>query len=619
MEFVDVVFPLKLGPLTYEVPKDLKGAVRPGMLVEAEVKRTLKRGVVLKPRLSPPGGRIKPIEGLAGDAPVLSNHMLSLITWMSEYYFSNEGEVLKSIFPREFFHGVRARGSRKKDEPERLEARMPASPYGLDDKAREAIDEMRGNIRKRYYKTWLHHAPTTDYELLFLLEALEGTRNVMVLAPDLERVRQVYRLLEGRFGERAVLYHSGMSRGRRSGALERIASGRADIVVGSRSAVFAPLREVSLIAVTQEESTAYKEERGVRYNARDIAVMRGYLEGATVLLSSVCPSVESFHNAEKGKYVMLRSAPQHMYPLVRVMRKRGLEPISKKVREAVEARIKKDERVMFVVNRLGYSMLRCGECGHMEACPGCDIPLVYYKAEKALRCNYCGRGAPLPERCPRCGGAGLGPSGAGIERVEEELKALHPVEVTGRRGSALKVLMDDSSRLVVGTKLLARRAGVDHPFSIAAVLNADSYLYMPDFRSTERAFQELVYTAGKVRPGGHLIVQTRNPRAPLFRYLRRFDFGRFYRDELGAREALGYPPFKKIVLITFEAGGEPAVRVARGVEVLGPVQSVSKRGKKVWKVLLKSGDRKALRLAVLDITRRHGGRKASVDVDPVRV
>jgi primosomal protein N' (replication factor Y) len=617
MNLVDVIFPLALGPLTYEVPPELRGAVRPGALVEAEVKKSVRRGVVLKPSPFPPGAALKPLRGLVGESPVLSGPMLSLVTWMSEYYFASEGEVLKSIFPREFFQGVKARASKKADEV--LEIKSPTSPYGPDKNVIEALEDVRNSIEEQKYRTYLHHAPSTNQELMFLLEALEGAGSAIVLAPDLERVRVLKKLLDERFGERVVHYSSGMSRGKRSEAIDRVTTGKADIVIGSRSAVFAPLKEVSLIAVTQEESTAYKEERGVRYGARDIAVMRGYLEGATVLLSSICPSVESFHNAEKGKYRMFVSPRQGEPPAVRVLRRRGLGHITRKAREMAESRIRRGERVMFVANRLGYSMLRCEDCGHMEECPSCGIPLMHYKREKALRCNYCGRRSPLPEKCPGCGGHGLGPSGAGIERIGEELGSFHPSELKSGKGSALKVLMDDSRKLVLGTKVLAKRAGLDRPFSLAVVLNADTYLYMPDFRSAERAFREMVYTAEKLRPGGQLLVQTRNPRAPLFRYLRMFNFRRFYAEELAAREALGYPPFSKMVLITVDGDKEPRTKSQKDVEVLGPVRSLSKRGKKVWKLLLKSNDRQAMRSTVLAAVKGLRGRKVSVDVDPVSV
>lgn len=620
MEYFDVIFPLNLGPLTYRKPRGHKGPLAPGTLVRAEIKKSIKKGIVLGPAIAPPHGQadaFKEISEVMG-GPVLSPAMLKLISWMSEYYLAREGVVLKAVFPREYFEGVRPRG-----KAPAAGAGCPAPPGVLDAESVGALERIREHSHKRLYRTFLLHCPSTGHELSFVLQAAMCMRNLIILCPEHAGTRRLAGLLGEAAGDRLAVLHSGISRGRRAEVVERISSGLADIVLGSRSAVFAPLKEVSLIAVLREEDPSYKEEGGIRYNARDMAVMRGYLEGAPVLLSSICPSAESFHNARTGKYELIEAATRAKRPKVRLIDMRGARSsISGRLLQDAKRRLQKKERVMFLINRRGYSMLQCGDCGDVVLCGRCSSPLVFYKADKALRCHRCGLKAAPPRNCPRCSGL-LEPSGAGVERLEEELKALNPLAVDSRRKAALKVLSEADVRLAIGTKLLARRPELGEGFSLAGVLNADAYLYAPDFRSRERAFEDLLYAADRVSPGGELVLQSRNPGAPLFRYIRRFDFRGFYEDELMEREALMYPPYSRMALITIEGVGEGAdmprpVRLRQvEVEVLGPVPALTKRGRRVWKILLKSPTSKALRPAIRQVLGGLKGLKTTVDVDPM--
>lgn len=615
MRYVDVIFPLKLGPLTYGVPDALKGAVAPGVMVEAEVKKSVKRGIVKGPAAEVPKGKLKPLKTVIGDGPALGTPMLKLIQWMAGYYFAREGEVLKTVMPGEFFEGVKPRG--------RGETPLMAAPPGvvLDEAARSAVEAISAAAWEGRYGTFLLHAPSTRYELSFLLEALLGMKNAIIVVPDHAWIKHVAGAVAEAVGEqRLALYHAGLSRGRRSEALRRIREGKADVVLGSRGAVFAPLKRVSFIAVLQEESTAYKEERVVRYGARDMAVMRGYEEGAPVLLSSICPSVESFYNAESGKYTLIEPPSPALRPKVRVVDMRRTESsISPTLRNAAEARLRRGEKVMLYINRKGFSMLRCAECGHFETCPRCNVPLVFHKGGRVLRCGYCGRQAAPPEVCPACGGFELKPAGAGMERVEEEVGELGPVGVEKKTKGRLEVIAEAGGGLAVGTKVLTRSAALGGAFSLVGVVNADGYLYAPDFRSAERAWQDLMYAADRVKPGGQLIVQTRRPGSRLFGYLRSFNTRRFYAGELKERESLGYPPHSRMALITIEGENAPKELgvSAEGAEVLGPVPAISKQGRKVCKVLIKAPSRAELKAAVEGVLARLKDRGAKLDIDPV--
>ena len=611
MEFYDLVFPQNVGALTYRVPEHMRGALEPGMLVSAEIRKSVRRAVAMRPRREPPEGRLKEIVSLDSEGPVLRGPMLRTIEWMADYYFSNEGSVLKSILPREFFERVKARGSRHSV----AEAPSAYSPGPLDGKSLEGAALVRESVAGRCYRTFLYHAPSTRDELAFALEAIRDAEGVVVLVPEHTGMRYVERAVRDVAGERLALFHGGLSGGARSQALERILSGEADVVLGSRSAAFAPLGRVSLIVVVHEDNPSYKSDSGVRYSARDMAVLRGFEESATVLLTSICPSVESWHNASAGKYTLIEGAPRGLRPSVRVMdSRRAGGAIGRKLREAAASRIAKEGRAMFVINRGGYSMLRCADCQNVLSCEGCGVSLVYHKKEGRLRCSYCGSGGAPPEVCPSCGGL-LEPAGAGIERVLEEVEELGPAEA---EGGGLGVLSDTGERLVVGTRRIARHEAGEG-FALTALLNADSYRYVPDFRATERAFRELVYLADKTAPGGQLFVQTANPRAPLFSHIRRFDFAGFYRRELSVRRELGYPPFTRLVLVSSTGAPLAGNHDFKEVEVLGPVPALTKRGKRISKLLLKSSSRKALRLALRRLLKGRPSREITVDVDPIWV
>jgi len=621
MEFADVIFPLNLRPLTYRVPPALMGSVRPGAMVSAEVKKSVKKGIVLEASAAVPSGRVKELKAVEGEAPALSAAMLRLIRWMAGYYFSTEGSVLKGILPAEFFHAVKARSA----PGDYLDAGRLVPPAVLTETVRRSAQEVGESAFRKAYRTFLLHAPSTSFEVSFLLEAAADARNVIVLIPDRAGIEGLAASLAAAFGGRRIaLLHGGLSAGRRSEELGRIARGEADIVVGSRGAVFAPLRDVSLIAVLREESAAYKAESGVRYGARDIAVMRGWHEGATVLLSSICPSVESFHNASAGKYFLIEPREKPVRPKVKVMDMRGKEGVlSRALREAASSAVRKGERVLLYINRKGFSLLECRDCGFLAECPDCGVPLMFHKSGKALRCGYCGRQSAPPQVCPSCGSHRLGPVGAGMERVEDALQELHPTGVDTSKRGLLRVIAESDSRLLVGTRTLTRSEELRGSVAVAGIINADAYRYFPDFRSSERAFQDFVYTAEAVKPGGQLIIQSRNPGAPLFRHLRLFNFKGFYREVLGERRGLLYPPFSRLALLSVPRAGSRPPSVGRAgagrAQVLGPVAAVSKRGKKIWKVLVKAPDRAALRPAVEALLDALKGQKVTVDVDPVDI
>ncbi|MDP2168519.1 MAG: primosomal protein N' [Thermodesulfovibrionales bacterium] len=606
MAFYDVIFPLKLGPLTYSGPSGLA----PGMLLSAEIKKTQTRGILLGPAKEAPHGKIKEISSVIGDKPILHKPMLSLISWMADYYFTKEGIILKEVFPHDFLQ--------KTDGPF-FEAGSPALGYEGSVPPDAVIRTISGNMEKNYYKTFLLHAPSTGYQTDLLMELIRGRGNILILCPEIAYAKYVSDALSKEAGDRLSVMHSGMTISRRRKAMERALRGESDIVIGSRSALFAPLKGVSLIAVLNEESASYKKENGVMYNVRDMAVMRGYLEGATVLLSSICPSVESYYNAKGGKYTPLKPDVQAKRPKVRLIDMRSSKKtspsISKTLFDKTAFNLRNGKKAAFLINRKGYSILECEECGNVEACENCGIPLVFYK-DRTLRCHYCGIKKEAEGACTRCRSVKMKMPGAGIERVEEEIRGLFNMETLRLEGKKPDIhLIEAGGQVVIGTKIIARRPELKERFSLIAVLNADSYLQMPDFRSAEKAFQEFLYLTERASPDGEILIQGRSLRYPLFKYMKNYGFEGFYEEELKSRHELMYPPFSKTALITWQ-GDAATLPEIKDIDILGPVSAPGKKGGKLWKALIKANSREGLHKGIRALLRKLPG-SPSVDVDPV--
>ncbi len=667
MEFIDILFPLNLGPLTYRCPEEFSGVLRPGMIVGAPIKNKLVKGIVIGKALKIPSGEIKDIYKVYSKAPILSSDMINLLKWMSGYYLTEQGIVLKNMLPKEAFTKVKQRKGRARGDKEGSERGWRDYRLHIININDKAISSLVDSISQNTFRTFLLHAPSSTYEYSFLTEMLTKTRNAILLIPELSLINNFYPSLNERFGERVCLLHSGLSRGKRSEAIERILSGDSDIVLGTRSAVFAPLKKVNFIAVLHEHSSSYKQEDGPRYHGRDIAVMRGYLEKATVLLSSICPSLESVYNCRKGKYTLIKPEGDIEKPKVRIIdmkHERLLKPhLSKKVIDASMRYIKNNKKVMFVINRRGYSTLvQCTECNYIEECPGCKVPLVFHKQGMLLKCHYCGHMCKVPESCRRCRSYNIEFLGAGTQKIQEDIEKLLGIKTLrldsdiSRKKSEIEELIGaiykDDVKIIIGTKLMTRRVVVNVGFSMAAILNTDLFLNQPDFRSTEKTYQEISFITEKIAPAGEIFIQTRMPQNYLFKWLKNYDYASFFREELTRRKSLRYPPYTRLLLIKFVSKRDisvklseiinktmkiipphsPLVKGGRGdyeikrmdekVEILGPNVKKSIQGKYEFKVLLKSSIRGVLHTVakrIMEVFKDSKDVKIKVDVDPISI
>lgn len=603
------------------------------MIVSAPLRNRTAKGVILEATASPPAGPIKEFSSIDSDFPILGKGMLKLLCWMSDYYLASEGSVLQQIVPKELFVRIKSRKAAKKGEGPRL---------SLLDVPQEEVSVILESAADKQYRTFLVSAPSTNYEYSIISKLLHAAlRNVIVIFPEVSRAETFYSAAAGFLDDRACLLHGGISRGKRSESLSGILSGRHDIVIGTRAALFAPIKNVSLIAVVHEDSGSYKLEEGIRYNIRDVGVMRGFLEKCTVLLSSVTPSIESSFNALTKKYISLKPAVPVRRPRVTIIDMRYAKKIrpgiSKEVFDAARNKLKAKKKVMFVVNRRGYStLLLCADCGHEERCDNCEIPLVMHRDEKVLKCHYCGKVSAIPERCGRCGGLHIELRGAGTQRVQEEIEELFGMGSLRFDSDGLKKksevrkllgsLSGDSSNVIIGTKMMTKRIGPAEKFSLAAVLNTDAHLNFPDFRASEKAYRELSTVIDLAEPDGDVMVQTRLPQNSLFQHLKKGDYDAFVKEELAARKELAYPPYSKLMKITLSGNSRLAdafvakIRdVGKGIEILGPAASKNKKGEEELSVFVKSGSRKSLNDAARSALLKYEGVKdlrIVVDVDP---
>src|SRR5205809_1178337 len=430
----------------------------------------------------------------------------------------------------------------------------------------------------------------TEIYLQAIRAALERARTAIVLVPEISLTPQTVERFKGRFAEAqdaVAVLHSHLSEGERHDEWHKIHSGRARIVIGARSAVFAPLKNLGLIVVDEEHETTYKQEEAPRYHARDVAVVRAKIEKCVVVLGSATPSLESYHNAAIGKYrlvTLTQRVDQNQMPLMRVVdlrqeRRKAKKAtiLSEKLSQAIADRLEKREQTILFLNRRGFSTsVLCSNCGEARNCPNCSVALTFHQhflqgtsgrrgetMSGRLSCHLCGHTAAVPKKCPACGQDALIYYGFGTEKVESTVAQIFPKAVV-RRMDADSMTRKEAYRetlrnfrtgkidILVGTQMIAK--GLHFPnVTLVGIINADLALHLPDFRAGERTFQLLTQVAGRAGRGetpGEVFVQTYTPFSPSIQFARHHDFAGYFQQELEFRERCDFPPFKHAVLIT---------------------------------------------------------------------
>ncbi len=446
-----------------------------------------------------------------------------------------------------------------------------------------------------HHSTFLLHGVTgsgkTEVYLQALAHALEQGKGAIVLVPEISLTPQTVERFKARFSSGKLqtlvaVLHSHLSAGERHDEWHKIRQGRARIVIGARSAIFAPVEPLGLIIVDEEHEHTYKQEEAPRYHARDVAIMRGRMENAVVVLGSATPSLESYYNCKRGKYTLLelpeRVDDQKM-PHVRVVDMRqaargekGIPIFSPQLKEAITQRLERKEQTILFLNRRGYSTsLQCPKCGHVCECPNCSIALTYHRPDQKLCCHICGYVEKVPTVCPneKCKNPAIRYAGLGTQRVEETLVKLFPqarvcrmdADTMKRKDDYRKTLGDfrtGKTDILVGTQMIAK--GLHFPnVTLVGIIYADLALHQPDFRAGERTFQLLTQVAGRAGRGdveGEVFVQAFTPFHPAIQYARRHDFAGFYEQEIEFREQLKYPPVSRIALLTLKGRNEGKVK-----------------------------------------------------------
>jgi primosomal protein N' (replication factor Y) len=460
----------------------------------------------------------------------------------------------------------------------------------------------------------------TEVYLQAIDHALKHGKGAIVLVPEIALTPQTIERFRGRFGDTVAILHSHLSSGERHDEWHRIHDGEARIAIGARSAVFAPVKDLGLIVVDEEHENTYKQEEAPRYNARDVAVMRGRLEGCAVVLGSATPALESFYNARNGKYrlVELKHRVDHRsMPFMRIVDMRveaertgRVSVFSRDLVDAVRKRLDQAEQVMLFLNRRGYATsLTCPKCGHVAMCGQCSIALTYHRHDESLKCHVCGDMHPVPERCPGCQDPAYKLTGIGTQRVEVAVGKIFPgakvtrmdADSTSGKDSHRRILADfrvGKIDILVGTQMIAK--GLDFPnVTLIGVLNADSSLHMPDFRAGERTFQLLTQVAGRAGRGelpGEVIVQTFTPFHQAIQAARQLDYDGFCDKEFEYRRELGYPPFGRLLCVAVRGAAEDKVlgavelfaeqlktRLPPSVQVAGPAPAPLARAKGLFR------------------------------------
>ena len=591
-------------------------------------------------QLTTPNYKIKPILGIADPAPFFSPEMLKLVRWISDYTCSPIEMCLKAAVPaavlkantkprqllfvdpvdaektkkctftpyqcelmenirrvgggwmqqlcREFsttpatLRAIAKRGGvviesrNQRRDPLAGRNVLPSKPLLLNEMQRAALDK----IVMADSPVLLHGVTgsgKTEVYLQAIAHELGCGRGAIVLVPEISLTPQTVRRFAGRFGNKVAVLHSALSDGERYDEWHRIRTGEARVVVGPRSAVFAPVRDIGLIVVDEEHDTSYKQDETPRYNARDVAVMRGLYEKCKVVLGSATPSLESWHNVRQGKYTIASIAkrvaghpmPQvHIVNLAEECQERGSAPIfSKFLLDAIAERNRRGEQTILFLNRRGYSRIfECESCGRVMECPQCSVAYTYHSADSCLRCHICGGWTMPPSACTECGSREFSHTGIGTQRAEQALAKCFPrarilrmdADSTSRKNSHDEILSRFRAReadILIGTQMIAK--GLDFPnVTLVGVLNADASLNMPDFRAAERTFQLIAQVsgrAGRADKPGEVFIQTFHPHEPVIQLAADAKFDRFADAELAERKEAGLPPYVKFATALFKA------------------------------------------------------------------
>lgn len=511
-------------------------------------------------------------------------------------------------------------------------------------------------------KTFLLYGVTgsgkTEVYMNIIEKAINKGMSAIMLVPEISLTPQIVERFALRFGDNIAILHSGLSDAEKYDEYRKITMGKVRIVVGARSAIFAPLTNIGVIIIDEEHTATYKQENHPRYHARDIAILRSEYHNCPIVLGSATPSLESFARAMNKNYellVMKKRANNMVLPDVHIVDmkeeiKRGNYTFSKLLIDKINEKISKGEQVILLLNRRGYSpLIKCSKCGEVEKCPNCDISLTYHKSSDSLKCHYCNYTKKCPSKCMKCGSTDIKGIGLGTEKLEQEIIDKFKARVirmdadtTSKKGMHEKIIKEfglGKYDILLGTQMIAK--GLDFPkVTLVGVINADMSLCVPDFRSSERTFQLLSQVSGRAGRGkypGEVIIQTFNPEHYSIRYAKNHDYLNFYKEEMAIRKQLNYSPYYFITLVRisckdYEEGFKHANKIKDYLEknlssdtiLLGPTMASMFKINNIYNYQCIIKYKKDLKLKdtlinIDNIYKTNNKVNVEIDVDPIRL
>lgn len=663
----------------YSIPENLKSQLDIGKLVRVPFGNRLETGYCVGFTDKPDVDETKEIKYVIDKFPSIDNDMLKITKWISDYYRCGWGEALEAAVPGSVKMGIKEKTIKlarlaRSDNDDDIKKEADYLPNNdatkdvirpvLTAEQQNAVDIIKDKLQKGGFGVILLQGVTGSGKTEVYLQAIEIAISLnlssIALVPEIALTPQTIRCFKTRFSEIAIM-HSNLAEGDRREQWQKIKDGAVNVVVGTRSAVFAPVNKLGVVIVDEEHESAFKQENTPRYHARDVGIMRAMYNNALVILGSATPSLESYYNAVTGKYAhvfMSKKIEKMIPPSVEIVdmgeeyrQRKGCCYLSRRLENCMRQTLSENGQIILFLNRRGFApFINCRRCGFVLKCKSCDITLTYHKKTNNMVCHYCSRTQIPPKDCPECAMPDIKYQGFGTERIEEEINRKFPGQRVLRmdsdtmrgRGShekAFSDFLDGRANILLGTQMIAK--GLDFPnVTLVGVISADTALNMPDFRSSEKTFQLLAQVSGRTgrgHKGGHVIIQSFNTNHYSIQSASKADYNGFARDELEFRRQLNYPPYGRIIRIIFLGKYEEKVkntalmltdRLRQGAErkgnriqVLGPAPaSINKiKDKFRWHTILKAPKNRLLHDIIglinydLPVSR---GTQITIDVDP---
>ncbi len=618
--YAEIALPVPVdGTFTYIIPDEIKEEIAPGCRVMVPFGRRRMTGYVISTHSDTPEGfKLKKISELSDTEPMITPALLELAGWMAEYYVHSLGEVLRAILPASL------KGKGRKKPAVTSDSMFPEDEHRpeLTAEQKKAFTAITGSIGRKEFARYLLFGVTgsgkTEVYLRCIEEALADGGRAIVLIPEISLVPQTTARFRIRFGERVAVIHSRLTGPQRASIWRDAAAGRVDVVIGARSAVFVPLKDLRVIVVDEEQDSSFKQQEKPHYSAIDVAEFRARTENAVMVTGSATPSLESWHKSSSGRvegFILPdRPGAGELPPVEIIDMRKKRRGISEPLLDALDRCVSAGRQAIVLINRRGFaSYLQCPKCGWIGSCPNCSISLTWHSRGGRLACHYCGFNSGTPGKCPDCGSYGFIRLGGGTQKVESDLVNLLPgVKVLrmdfdttkGKSGHSdiLEKFAAGGGDILLGTQMVAK----GHHFpnvTVVGVLSADAGLNFPDFRAAERTFQLLSQAAGRTgrgAEGGKVYIQTYTPEHFIFDFIVRHDFPGFAVKELESREQFAYPPVGSLILMTVSArtrdaamkGGEAVAEAAAAsgsvpeFSILGPVPAMIERLRSMFRVQL---------------------------------